>query len=230
MQRHNSGVSVTNAFGRDIKPGNYFLKFATDDDTYPTVLLADFGHSMKTHANDPNNPTWFRESGPVGFTAPEQRVWVDRATRARIPGPPLGQRTNVFNVGLVLWSMVRLQSSPPDVAFLGGNRDSHYNLSINYKNYSEDLLQMIRPCLRFDPSTRPTFQAMLVRIQAHYALVAAAAAAPPAPPAPPGSDDDDDDDDDSDDDADDDGDNQDGDVEDNGLRIDADPFAINTLY
>lgn len=92
----------------DIKPENIFLGPADSRwyPDYPKPLLADFGLSFRTPANNPHNPRWFIGSETEAFIAPETSVYVDDNTQKLITGAPMDQHTNVWAIGQVLATMV----------------------------------------------------------------------------------------------------------------------------
>ncbi len=94
------------ATSRDIKPLNLFMSGPRRDGQYPDypqALLGDFGLAFKTRTPDPNNPSWYRGWGTQGFKAPEQRLWIDQVTGDFVRNWPLGEHSNVWSMGIVLW-------------------------------------------------------------------------------------------------------------------------------
>lgn len=152
-----------------MKPENIFLGEAPDGSIYPSIRLADFGTSMKTRPDDPNNPAWFVREGTIGYRSPEQRVWIDRRTFERVNQWPMGQHSNVFGVGLLLYSLIEMKGLSSDPSYIGLPPYHDYDLEPGHRGYSDRLLTMVSQCLRYDYRERPTFQDLLTQVQSHRA-------------------------------------------------------------
>ncbi|KAK4610305.1 hypothetical protein CLAFUW4_13627 [Fulvia fulva] len=134
-------------------------------DTKPSNL-GDFGFACETDVNDgTNNPVeFFEDEGTDGFLSPEQRRWYrrngdfDLSARRR-----LREQTNVWGVGIILWSMVNLQ--PDGWPGIGRqNRQPPFLPGM----YSASLSNFIAQCVRYNPTGtigRPTVAQALNQIR-----------------------------------------------------------------
>lgn len=158
---------------RDLKPTNIFLDthYEQSYPRYPVPKLADFGLAFHTWPDDSLNPTiWNFGSGTPGYRAPEQLPFIDEETRERVDAFKLLAHTNVWGVGAIMWSLAhRHNISPgtePDYLPHGskempvGNKDTQH--------LSQDLMNAIRACMRFDPADRITFQKLHANIQTFF--------------------------------------------------------------
>ena len=133
--------------------------------------LADFGLAFRTPPIDPSNPHFYNDSeGSHGFRPPEQFRWVDPGTMTPVDECRLNSKTNVFGVGCILYCLVTLRDRPPVPAWLGnGNLDQTLAIPIGWPagQYSWPLHRFIGDCLRFRQNNRPSFAALLQRINTH---------------------------------------------------------------
>ncbi len=86
---------------RDLKPGNVFLGLAGGDDSfpaYPKARVGDFGCSVMTNEDDPNNPLAYNCAwGTKGWRPPEQFHYLNKNNRRALDNPEkLGSKTNVW--------------------------------------------------------------------------------------------------------------------------------------
>ncbi|KEQ76520.1 kinase-like protein [Aureobasidium namibiae CBS 147.97] len=146
---------------------------------WPTPKLSDFGSARII------NSSTARRRGPVEamhpyFTPPELGVmrgdW-------EVDGLKVSHRTNVWQIGLVITCMMRLEFYLPETDWRTGPSSIHPNDELHFHdpnqrelhphsfqhancNYSPNLLALVRQCMRYDPARRPSPRALLQRIQA----------------------------------------------------------------
>ena len=139
---------------------------------YPKPRLGDFGHAFKTWANDLLNPRWYNDgAGTPGYLAPEHTKWINAMNWAPIDEWRFGSKTNIYGVGLILWSLLALESPPQPVWLGDGRNDTTLNLPRPVANprpmnmYSRPLRNLVDSCLAFRPQDRPTFAEILDIIQ-----------------------------------------------------------------
>ncbi|EME46732.1 hypothetical protein DOTSEDRAFT_22768 [Dothistroma septosporum NZE10] len=154
----------------DLKPANVFLGGLTSTGKwpfYPTPLLGDWGLAVSPPPS--SNPRFYQGAGTHGCMAPEQIAYVDNNSLAPVDVWPLGEKTNVFGVGIVLYCLVTQQHTPRRQAWwLGdGSTDRTYKLSLpgggpdpaqNFANqYSPELRRLIDECTKYDRGARADF-------------------------------------------------------------------------
>lgn len=154
---------------RDLKPNNIFLDVARDDfyPAYPQALIGDFGQAFMTNAADERNPDWWSgDCATRGYVAPELERYVDATTLQQTAATRLQERTNVWQAGAILRSLVLLERGLQAVQslFLTGAADTTYlvhnqNLP-RAATYSDDLLQLIDSMMQYDANQRPDFAAV----------------------------------------------------------------------
>ena len=130
-------------------------------------MLGDYGLAVKTHADDDFNPRWYNyRTGTPGFRAPEQMRHINAQTKEVIDARRLGEKTNVFGVGAVLYCMIMNVASRPEPGWTGNpDLDTSYDYpAAQQTSFSVQLRDMVTDCLRYDPARRPTFAEMLARI------------------------------------------------------------------
>ncbi|KAK4628249.1 putative serine/threonine-protein kinase nek2 [Fulvia fulva] len=169
---------------RDLKPGNIFLADPSPNaqgttlwPSYPKPLLGDFGLAIETSPTDPHNPTWHLELGTPGYMAPEQLAYIDRTTLFHLNPTPLTEKTNVFGIGVILYSLLTLNhgaASGIQPEFLGVNPQDQNPFTLqddegdpydqnNADKYTESLRGLIDECTHYDPALRPDFREILRR-------------------------------------------------------------------
>ncbi|KAK5121130.1 hypothetical protein LTR85_005614 [Meristemomyces frigidus] len=160
---------------RDLKPSNIFMDLPPDTTypRYPTPKLADFGLAIETWPDDPLNPTIYNAgSGTPGYLAPEQLAYMDVETREPVDEFQLLAHTNVWGIGAIMWSLAHCQ-------MLGYEDDLDYNVDGTKERpvgdartalLSQDLLDAIQACMKFDPAERITFEALHRGIQDFIAI------------------------------------------------------------
>ncbi|KAL9107954.1 MAG: hypothetical protein Q9187_008357 [Circinaria calcarea] len=112
--------------------------------TYPTVKLADFGHSLQTYEGDPTNPRDYHGMVTGHFDAPEVQARVEGLDQIE---DRLSAHTNVFQVGA---NIRRLAT------FKGGNSKGISFAENETPPYSAALFLLIGRCMRREPAERPT--------------------------------------------------------------------------
>lgn len=155
---------------RDLKAGNVFLdaNHPTVYPGYPLPCVADFGHAFLTSQPDERNPYWWSGScGTVGWTPPELTPFVNPITLQSVNGFQIREKTNVWQVGAILRSLVLLQRQPPMNMWLNGVADEALYRVQGTPGYTMELLQMIDEMMQYDPANRPTFAVLAARIAAH---------------------------------------------------------------
>lgn len=170
-----SGHAWQEIVHRDLKPANVFLDFANETTfpRYPAAKLADFGLAFTTSPSDPLNPTiWNAGGGTQGYLPPEQLPFIDEQTREPVDAFQLLSHTNVWGVGAIMLSLLRrgrleredqLRYLPGTIAAYGAAQELQ-------GIYSEDLLELVNRCLRFDPAERICFADLLHQIRQFVTL------------------------------------------------------------
>ena len=153
---------------RDLKPANVFLDLpqANHYPIHPTPILGDYGIAIQTTENDHLNPHFYRNIGTDGYIPPEQLDQVDRRTLSTLDNYRLDEATNVYGIGLILWSLVENNDTPPVPAFLGDpTHDRELRIQDKYDLYTNELKDLIELCLNYRPAHRPTFEFLLANIE-----------------------------------------------------------------
>ncbi|KAL8824454.1 MAG: hypothetical protein Q9170_008146, partial [Blastenia crenularia] len=166
----------------DIKPENIFLASSQEynDDgipIYPSARLGDFGIAIVTGVNDPDNPSLYKGRGTMGYKAPEQKLPLhaqpssdgDGFVEAEITdsGPKFSSQTNIWGTGCIIYKLVWLTDAYYD---MHGKNDKHGEALPEIKtkrqpDYSKELCDLVRECLRFRPEMRPTCDQLLKRVR-----------------------------------------------------------------
>lgn len=99
---------------QDIKPANVYLSSRSDRRFrhYPKIKLADFGMSVETCADDPNNPRDLADNiGTEGFMAPEMLTWFVRPGRRQTRDRELTEKTvGIVSSGRCVHELTALQN------------------------------------------------------------------------------------------------------------------------
>lgn len=154
---------------RDIKVGNVFLGLPMEGRYagFPTPKLGDFGLALIIPGSSKRDTEYLALAGTPGCQAPEI---CDRAK--------LTSATNVWAVGIVIWSLIELKDGDEDLEW-GEMSEEYKHIRahglINKDEpkftaeatawYSHELRRLVLDCTRFDPSDRPTFWDILRRIR-----------------------------------------------------------------
>lgn len=154
---------------RDLKPVNVFLDLEDESHwpRYPQPKLGDFGLAFETLQDDELNPQVWTGPGTHGFLPPEQMRFIDSETREPVDAFKLLAHTNVWGVGAIMFSLVqnRVPTSREQPTYLPGQEEFEYSINPYFRHsVTHALLDAIQECLRFDPSTRPTFKELRSRI------------------------------------------------------------------
>ncbi|KAK5170895.1 uncharacterized protein LTR77_004039 [Saxophila tyrrhenica] len=160
---------------RDMTPGNCFLRSPHPHDVYPDypqAVLGDFGLAFGTFLDDPNNLRWYKWCGTMGFLAPEQRYFVYQTTWDYMDESVLGEMTNVYGFGLILWCLIMRDGLPHEPLYLHPAKLDRTLLSLRNeagnnlgRTYSKTLKKLVGRCLAYDPSKRPAFANILNAIR-----------------------------------------------------------------
>ena len=145
---------------------------------YNRPILGDYGLAIKTNAADVYNPRWYNNRlGTFGFLSPEQGKHLNAQTKETIDEWRLGEKTNVYGIGLILWCMVMRRVDPPEAIWLGDPaQDNTLDLPAAVTAHYDPLLTtLIRDCLAYRQDQRPSFNQMLDRIRTATDEAAAAA-------------------------------------------------------
>ncbi|SMR43790.1 unnamed protein product [Zymoseptoria tritici ST99CH_3D1] len=152
---------------RDIKLSNVFLGPASTTHfcCYPEPKLGDFGFSILLSPEDTRTAESFNRSGTPNTRAPEQdQLLFTRRGRMK----KLSSKTNVFGIGMTIWSLIRQQEgfdmestdwSDPNKLELKPELDA---TARNF--YSKDLINLIDRCVEFNDEDRPTMDELLCEI------------------------------------------------------------------
>ncbi|THX03849.1 kinase-like protein [Aureobasidium pullulans] len=150
---------------------------------WPVPKLADFGGSRYLTAGAilRNNNALLEPMQP-DFGSPELSKSVGGW---EVPGLTLSAKTNVWNVGLLICCLMRLEPVLPDTEWRFTNTPpvlvppAHHYLQFanpqqrellpaNFQhpraNYSQALRDLARDCMRYDPNNRPTPTVLLQRV------------------------------------------------------------------
>ncbi|KAL8894982.1 MAG: hypothetical protein Q9207_008347 [Kuettlingeria erythrocarpa] len=173
----------------DIKPENSIVFLAAErpyheDGTpiYPTAKLGDFGLTIITGDNDPQNPSRLRGHGTPGYKAPEQKMSAHR--QGDLPrdspyrdtivedevtddSPRMGSKTNSWEVAACIFKLMKLTDA--DYAFYGKMNKKTGEVINKIKDtwgpgYSQDLIDLVHQCLKFYPHDRPDIDQLLSTI------------------------------------------------------------------
>ncbi|KAH0292842.1 hypothetical protein KCU62_g1660, partial [Aureobasidium sp. EXF-3399] len=170
-----------NVLHGDLCPTNILLGEHDPDRfaIWPTPKLSDFGSSRVIDAMVASRFTP-PETMQMNFVPPELGVmrgdW-------EVDGLKVSHRTNVWQIGLVITCMMRLEFYLPETDWRTGPSSIHPNDELHFHdpnqrelhphsfqhancNYSPNLLALVRQCMRYDPARRPSPRALLQRIQA----------------------------------------------------------------
>ncbi|KAK5167627.1 uncharacterized protein LTR77_007326 [Saxophila tyrrhenica] len=153
---------------RDIKPENIFLDNAVpyQFEKYPQPLLGDFGLAFfSSGLRRGKDFDMYRRAGTLGFKAPEQFDWSSDS---------MDEKTNVYAVGLVLWSLVTRseppQFQPDDAVKIDGIHPALELAEHDTGEASSDLVDLIEKCLQDLPDDRIDFNGMLEYIEQRMRL------------------------------------------------------------
>ena len=153
---------------RDIKLDNIFLDRREAKNrfpSYPTARLGDFGVAMMTDENDANNPMAFNDAaGARCWRAPEQLLFVDKSS-LRPVGVKLGEKTNVWGIGAVMVRLMSLDPDPVQPDFEDGE-PAEPQIRDGWTG-SDALEELVKECVAYDPSNRPSLRNIKARILAN---------------------------------------------------------------
>lgn len=157
---------------RDLKLSNILLGPASIDRFrgFPEPKVADFGLSIVMEPGEGYDTSRFGQGGTPSHQAPEQLGLLLQADEDGEYVPqPMSTMTNVWGVGITMWSLIAGKEGPSD---------SEFNLAIHPEIqeppefdksaqafYSQELRDLIRACVRWEPEDRPPFDAILAEIQ-----------------------------------------------------------------
>ncbi|KAF2652768.1 kinase-like protein [Lophiostoma macrostomum CBS 122681] len=162
----------------DIYSANVFLckDGAAGKEKWPRPVLADFGRAFYELPESENprfaaNPWEFVFSVPALAYAPEQQPLDGSKAVDRDPPVRLDEKTDVFGIGRVMWSLIthlhfndgvardsRIHSL--DFLYMDRTRDIEEVLTGTFftaaKHYSQDLKDLVRQCLKREQNSRPS--------------------------------------------------------------------------
>ncbi|CAD0115213.1 unnamed protein product [Aureobasidium uvarum] len=163
----------------DMKPPNMLLYVTRRDKypVYPKPLLSDFGAAHILYKEDPrqnrNHEKPYSHGATVGFFAPEmvKRDIVFKRDKLAIERP-LHSWTNVWQTGRTIESMMHLRTvvrEDQDEICIGDcpikDKDPIDIKGFPDFKYSDDLIDLVWRCQRFEPEQRPTTTELLELIQ-----------------------------------------------------------------
>lgn len=86
----------------------------------------------------------------------------------------LTEQTNVWGIGLVLWTILANHTSLHQPSWIGNaqHEDTHFPIKDDFvrDGWSQQILSLVRDCLQYDVDARPMFDDMLTRIGAAVAV------------------------------------------------------------
>ncbi|KAK5130007.1 hypothetical protein LTR08_002562 [Meristemomyces frigidus] len=143
---------------RDLKFANILLDARAEGDHWPRARIADFGMALLTDDNDINNPNGYSNgAGTPQFKAPEQNETFNKKTgRPEAVGKLLGP-TNIYAVGVVILGLANRSpwgtqmQGMDDEMYAEDGPDFH---AIAQQVYSDELRQLARRCVVFEPEER----------------------------------------------------------------------------
>jgi serine/threonine protein kinase len=155
---------------RDLKPGNIFLDEPEHGDnvrfpSYPQAKIGDFGISLLTNEDDPNNPALYCGDEGTNYWQPvEMTTLLD--VKTAIAAPVGGQLvpTNVWGIGTILTAlMTRMQNcfgagfNEPQKDYWGADEFEQMQPwfePLPRQHYSQELQDLVRGCECFRPEDR----------------------------------------------------------------------------
>ncbi|KAI4850737.1 hypothetical protein E4T44_02570 [Aureobasidium sp. EXF-8845] len=153
----------------DMKPANMLLGSYRGDQypVYPKPLLSDFGAGHILYKEDSRQDEKHKDRYPhgatPGFFPPEMRVRTDYGVEQGIRDRPLYSWTNVWQLGRTIECMMRCEKHLEHEKYsLVTDDDSLIKQSppefekFPTFRYSEDLIDLVWRCQRYDPEDRPT--------------------------------------------------------------------------
>lgn len=154
---------------------------------YPTLKLGDYGLAIETSLEDPRNPEQFWGDGTRGYQAPEQIEATNEededededeedgdknededeedGNKEKEPPKPLTDKTNVFGVGITVmalmsrreevgvlddWAAARGEDTEDPADFPGLTDEAA-------ADYSDELVQLVSECVKYNQEDRPSF-------------------------------------------------------------------------
>ncbi|KAH0352084.1 kinase-like protein, partial [Aureobasidium melanogenum] len=170
-----------NVLHGDLCPTNIFLG-ASDPNRFkiwPVPKLSDFGSSRHIDFMTKNRFEQWEEAMQVSFTPPEL---ARPRGRYEVPGMKITHKTNVWQIGMVIACMMRLdvylpetdwrtmpsQVPPADeLHFDDPYRRELKDRLFQHRNchYSPELIGLVKDCMRFRQLLRPTPQRLLAKVQ-----------------------------------------------------------------
>ncbi|KAI7086039.1 hypothetical protein KC356_g5397 [Hortaea werneckii] len=160
----------------DYKCSNVFLDLPSHEryTSYPMPRMGDFGLCTIKKMNDPRKAEdYVVGNGTRGNRPAEQMHHLyGKQRKPRM----MDSRTNVWGVGIVLWSLIELEEGDHRLEFDSKDDDCDGDPErLNEpafrprasEHYSVELLELITACTRYEQKDRPYFANLLKRIK-HY--------------------------------------------------------------
>ncbi|KAG9601957.1 kinase-like protein, partial [Aureobasidium melanogenum] len=170
-----------NVLHGDLCPTNIFLG-ASDPNRFkiwPIPKLSDFGSSRHIDFMTRNRFGTWEEAMQVSFTPPE----LARPNgQYEVPGLKVTYKTNVWQVGMVIACMMRLDVYLPETDWRTMSSQVPRNTELHFDDpyrrelrpnlfqhrdchYSAELIGLVQRCMRFHQIRRPTPQRLLAEVQ-----------------------------------------------------------------
>lgn len=154
---------------RDIKLDNIWLDSPSTSrfPSYPVARLGDFGLAIMTDENDRNNPMAYNDAaGAIFWRAPEQHMYLDSKQLRPLPGPKLGEKTNVWGIGAVMVRLMNMDPNPEEPSF-GSVKPQKPKVDKDVWDGSKALRDLVHRCVRFELDRRPNLRGIRRQILEH---------------------------------------------------------------
>jgi serine/threonine protein kinase len=158
---HNLVSDWTEIVHRDLKLNNIFLDQLSETRycRYPTPKIADFGAAVHARTSPPREKAYYNSAGTLDNFPAEQHPTLN----SRV----VSSKTNVWGVANIVGSLIWKTTGFDNLNYgqsEGGVSEPDFNED-HSRNYSMDLLDLIRECMRYNPDDRPDFTTLLRSIR-----------------------------------------------------------------
>ena len=139
------------------------LTLVSHQQQYPRARLGDFGLAIRTSENDPFNPfAYATDVGTPCWQPFEQYSLNSFGSRLPLKGHKLGEATNVWGIGATIMRLMNRDYYPKEPTYFD-ETDTFEQQEPLFQNdaqniYSPHLVKLVRSCVAFAPSRRPTLR------------------------------------------------------------------------